>query len=1248
MSYRNLQNNPENPPNKTPSNDQFQYKNAYKTNASHKIFEDYKPLTPRQIPLTSVSNSQPKSPLHTRISQNNTTKPKSPMLKRYNNTATSPYEKSPLQKRYGDNFKSTNTLPNYERKTYDPGMVNKYDYNVNKDNLLLPRTSADDYLRGLNSYNNRHKDQNSYSGKIKPDQNKYSTSPYNIEKDNQNYSKNPQLNWIKNEKEKHKPNLRPSHSETAIPNLHYTRDMYRPNNASNNLDQEINSNTTSFNTIMDNTKMSGQNSSQKNQSVNLDEGVKIEKEIQNYINDRRDYIFNKTDNYDMTSPHRKSDNEKDHDKSVDNISNNDSLSNTHSYKKAHRLHTQTGAENLKDILKPTYERVYRIDEFGNRIFVEERQSTNKSRPSSANKSTDYSKPSQTHRIISAQPSLSINKTEAPLSARDTDLNTQRTSETVKDVKKEKPGKIEKVIKKKKSSKLSGSNLSGRDLKGSSNLSMKELKGSAVSLNDPNKKLKNKDNKKLVKKDLKVKKNEEILDPKKTHKSQKPNPKVLESSTFNQNDINTEEKNPTKYDTMFDSMKNPKVKKPNTPDWQGSFFPGSKLEQHSLQQQSSIIREDTEYSSVADFVVKKYSDKETNVVIRNLVEMIDENTHTFDINKMVSIDCQTDLQNFVDQGIGMSSPYNNSIGVGQSKTPFDSSIIQKHSIGVGQSKNPFDSNTIQQSSNLLSNNEETFVNLNTENTHKSETVDNDKIKANISEPDWEEMYDLNESDLRQTQKNTVSSRSDLKFGSMMNDHIESSTPVRSNFTNSYKSNKEQPLLKEIEEVQIKSYEAPAQQIQRKEDFKKSGIPIDAFEDYTESIEACNNRLRSRLSTVFDVNEDLFESLRSDNKQKMISAYLKASTNEKAMLRSENSDLKMEVEKQKEKYIVKTNQCEFLEQQNRDLILNCDEMGSEMKNVERHYNQLRQDNDLAYKLKEDLQDDYNRLKNDYSVKIDTYEANLKELREKMSVQNMTSKNAKTEKTDQCMRIKSLLATEGLNLIETNENEFTILNTLKNNLESKISDQKSINETDKSTIKKLLKENNEFKESNQNQQCDYEEFMKLQKRYELLEKEKGNLEDQNVKLEENVQELQNSNIANRNLLTENISMNNQMRFLKQENQNLQTENSTKEKTNLDLKKENENFTKILEDNQKLRDRVNTTSEELNILREKNSDIEKDSKEFQISHNFYKRKYEEVYIIYTEHMFFNNLGEESDIKGKLEKNERFKLSIREVMEKD
>ena len=48
-----------------------------------------------------------------------------------------------------------------------------------------------------------------------------------------------------------------------------------------------------------------------------------------------------------------------------------------------------------------------------------------------------------------------------------------------------------------------------------------------------------------------------------------------------------------------------------------------------------------------------------------------------------------------------------------------------------------------------------------------------------------------------------------------------------------------------------------------------------------------------------------------------------------------------------------------------------------------------------------------------------------------------------------------------------------------------------------------------------------------------------------------------------------------------------------------------------------------------------------------FYKQKYEEVFVICTEHFFYNNLGDETDIKKILEKENSLRKSFYEIIER-
>ena len=86
------------------------------------------------------------------------------------------------------------------------------------------------------------------------------------------------------------------------------------------------------------------------------------------------------------------------------------------------------------------------------------------------------------------------------------------------------------------------------------------------------------------------------------------------------------------------------------------------------------------------------------------------------------------------------------------------------------------------------------------------------------------------------------------------------------------------------------------MERKEEVKQHGLPIEAFEEYTDSVIVLNNELRSKLSTIMDVNEDLFVSMKS-NLMKSVDRkkiqYLKESTREKSSLRTEITNLTSQV-------------------------------------------------------------------------------------------------------------------------------------------------------------------------------------------------------------------------------------------------------------------------------------------------------------------------------------------------------------------
>jgi hypothetical protein len=244
------------------------------------------------------------------------------------------------------------------------------------------------------------------------------------------------------------------------------------------------------------------------------------------------------------------------------------------------------------------------------------------------------------------------------------------------------------------------------------------------------------------------------------------------------------------------------------------------------------------------------------------------------------------------------------------------------------------------------------------------------------------------------RDTMEESQNINFSSML---IESPlNPADENLTESEDFTGPQNLKENLSKILMSSMEPQLTLIKsKKEEIEKQGLSWGAFESYADSLMKANQKLQSNLFTIPDANEDLFDSMKTDEIQVSLKTEqpkeadpFKPSENEQKLL-AEIEELKSQVE----------SLGEGLSRKNRVL-----EQFSQVENT------LKKENgDLSLKVG-DLSSEVDRLKTNYKEKVYVLESELTELREKNSMLNLTSKNLRVEKKEQFSRMQSLILKEG----------------------------------------------------------------------------------------------------------------------------------------------------------------------------------------------------------------------------------------------
>jgi hypothetical protein len=250
------------------------------------------------------------------------------------------------------------------------------------------------------------------------------------------------------------------------------------------------------------------------------------------------------------------------------------------------------------------------------------------------------------------------------------------------------------------------------------------------------------------------------------------------------------------------------------------------------------------------------------------------------------------------------------------------------------------------------------------------------------------------------RDTMEESRDINFSSML---IETPlNPDDKNLTESGDFSGPQNLKENLSKILMSSMEPQLTLIKsKKEEIEKQGLSWGAFESYADSLMKANQKLQSNLFTIPDANEDLFDSMKTDEIQVSLKTEqpkeadpFKPSENEQKLL-AEIEELKSQVE----------SLGEGLSRKNRVLEQFCQ--------VEKT---LKKENgDLSSKVG-DLTSEVDRLKTNYKEKVYVLESELTELREKNSMLNLTSKNLRVEKKEQFSRMQSLIFKEGYVLSQT----------------------------------------------------------------------------------------------------------------------------------------------------------------------------------------------------------------------------------------
>jgi hypothetical protein len=250
------------------------------------------------------------------------------------------------------------------------------------------------------------------------------------------------------------------------------------------------------------------------------------------------------------------------------------------------------------------------------------------------------------------------------------------------------------------------------------------------------------------------------------------------------------------------------------------------------------------------------------------------------------------------------------------------------------------------------------------------------------------------------RDTIEESQNINFSSML---IESPlNPADKNLPESKDFTEPQNLKEKLSKILMSSMEPQLMLIKsKKEEIEKQGLSWGAFESYADSLIQANQKLQSNLFTIPDANEDLFDSMKTDQIQESLETEqpkkadpFKPTENEQKLL-AEIEELKSQV----------GSLGEGLSRKNRVLEQLCQ--------VEKT---LKKENgDLASKVG-DLSSEVERLKTNYKEKVYVLESELTEVREKNSMLNLTSKKLRVENKEQFSTIKSLIFKEGYVLSRT----------------------------------------------------------------------------------------------------------------------------------------------------------------------------------------------------------------------------------------
>ena len=219
------------------------------------------------------------------------------------------------------------------------------------------------------------------------------------------------------------------------------------------------------------------------------------------------------------------------------------------------------------------------------------------------------------------------------------------------------------------------------------------------------------------------------------------------------------------------------------------------------------------------------------------------------------------------------------------------------------------------------------------------------------------------------RETIEKSQTVNFSSMV---IESPLNPEKNLTESEDFTEPQNLKENLSKILLSSMEPQLTLIKsKKSEIEKQGLSWGAFESYADSLMEANQKLQSTLFTIPDANEDLFDSMKTDEIQESLKKEqpkeaadpFKPTENEQKLL-AEIGELKSQVE----------SLGEGLSRKNRVLEQLCQ--------VEKT---LKKENgDLSSKVG-DLSSEVDRLKTNYKEKVYVLESELTESREKNSILN-----------------------------------------------------------------------------------------------------------------------------------------------------------------------------------------------------------------------------------------------------------------------